>query len=110
MLSPSYFGRPAKAFALRTTASMLTADFERYGGDYFVPHDRQLAAGVAHVGKHPRELLGRERQRAERHRRADDVFVRRVAERAENLRSVLGIEAGLRLPVRDDQRPVVRLQ
>ena len=37
----------------------------------------------------------------ERHRRADDVLVRRVAERAKELRLVVRVESLLRLPLRD---------
>lgn len=56
----------------------LHADFERYARDRLVPHDGELAAGVGDIDEIPRQLIDRERQRRERHRRANDVFVGRV--------------------------------
>src|SRR5437667_982232 len=79
--------------------------FERHRGHVLVPHDRHLAAGVGHVGERPRQLIDGKRQRADRHRRAHDVLVGRVVVRAPDFSLVAGIVAGLRFPVRDDERP-----
>ena len=63
-----------------------------------------------HVEKLPQELFGRIRQRRERHRRTNDVLVLRVAERAPQLGPVSRVVFLLRLPVGNDEGPVVLFQ
>lgn len=85
-------------------------DLERHRREILVPHQRDLALAVGHVGERPGQLLHRERQRRERQGRPDDVLVGGIAEGPPDRLVVARVVVRLRRPGRHDQRPRARLQ